>query len=987
MLLACLLNYAQAGDTEKTQKFIAILQSNAGLFEKARACQQLGEVGTKEAVPALAALLGDEQLGAYARSGLEGIQDPASAEALRTAAASLKGNQLIGVINSLGVLRDAKAVGILRQFAGDPASGAVKESLLALGRIANEESIQTIRQALANGQEQFRPDAAAACLLAAQIMLTHAQTGQAMALYDAVRVAKVPLSYRVGATRGAILARQANAAPFLIEQLRSEEHAIRNAALLTIREIPSDALASSLNAELARANPELTVLLLTALVDCHNARSISAILRASASNNLQIRNASVAVIGKIGGLEAAQTLLAIARRSANLEEVSIAYDCLKQMQGKDIDKLVFDTLAASTEPGVSVKLIGLVETRGLTNAASELLKLAAAPEPKVSLAALSALAALGGQKDLPALMALMSSCTADAREAVESAIISTCTRNGQTEIVGEAALIQLKQATDSKLKISWIKILTSIGYAKALPVIKEAMTGPDETLAVSTLGQLANWPDPAPMEELLVLVETGANPAHRKIALASAIQLATVAAEEHQRPDAMVVDWLQRADKAAQTVESKRRIISVLGRLKQMDSFRLLVPYLDNTDLQTEAAQAVVQIAPGLVAQDDTGAVADALEKISATIQNQNIRSQAAKIAQSIPKQSRPKSLFDGKTLAGWEGSTNVWRVRDGVIVGGSTNGNPQNEFLATLTPYSNFVLRLEYKLVGTEGFVNSGVQFNSVRVKQPANEMSGYQADIGAGYSGCLYDESRRNKFLVQASADQIKRLEKPGDWNRYEVRCAGPRIQILLNGEKTVDYTETNAAISQAGLIGLQIHGGNKAEVSFRNLTIADLSYNIAARDFGVPKAKWKVVSFSSENTKVEDERAVLAIDDNPNTFWHTIWNGGRPGHPHHLAVDFGEQLELTGFTYLPRQDGRPQAGVIGEYEFYLSQDGQDWGQAVARGRFDRINIEATGRVVFLSQPLRARYLKLVSLSAPDNQPFAGAAEIGVMGRALGK
>jgi hypothetical protein len=115
-------------------------------------------------------------------------------------------------------------------------------------------------------------------------------------------------------------------------------------------------------------------------------------------------------------------------------------------------------------------------------------------------------------------------------------------------------------------------------------------------------------------------------------------------------------------------------------------------------------------------------------------------------------------------------------------------------------------------------------VQFRSVRVKQPPNEMSGYQADIGAGYSGCLYDESRRNQFLARAPEALIKRLEKPGDWNRCEVRCAGPRIEIRLNGDKTVDYTETNAAISPTGLIALQIHGNCKAEIAFRNLAIAE-------------------------------------------------------------------------------------------------------------------------------------------------------------------
>jgi hypothetical protein len=185
-----------------------------------------------------------------------------------------------------------------------------------------------------------------------------------------------------------------------------------------------------------------------------------------------------------------------------------------------------------------------------------------------------------------------------------------------------------------------------------------------------------------------------------------------------------------------------------------------------------------------------------------------------------------PRPLFDGRTLEGWEGAPQVWRVRDGVIVGGSMDGNPRNEFLATTRPYSNFLLRLEYKLVGTEGFVNGGVQFRSVRVAKPSNEMSGYQADIGAGYSGCLYDESRRNRFLARAPEALIKRVEKPGDWNLYEVHCEGARVRIVLNGEPMVDFTEKDAAVKAAeGLIALQIHGSSKAEISFRNITITEL------------------------------------------------------------------------------------------------------------------------------------------------------------------
>jgi hypothetical protein len=91
-----------AGSPDQTAKLIGVLQSDAGFYEKARACQKLGESGTREAVPALASVLADEHLNAYARAGLEGIPDPSAAAALRAAAGTLKGDQRIGVINSLG---------------------------------------------------------------------------------------------------------------------------------------------------------------------------------------------------------------------------------------------------------------------------------------------------------------------------------------------------------------------------------------------------------------------------------------------------------------------------------------------------------------------------------------------------------------------------------------------------------------------------------------------------------------------------------------------------------------------------------------------------------------------------------------------------------------------------------------------------------------------------------------------------------------------
>lgn len=182
------------------------------------------------------------------------------------------------------------------------------------------------------------------------------------------------------------------------------------------------------------------------------------------------------------------------------------------------------------------------------------------------------------------------------------------------------------------------------------------------------------------------------------------------------------------------------------------------------------------------------------------------------------------QSLFNGKDLTGWEGATNVWRVQEGVIVGGHLEGNPRNEFLATTRDYRDFVLRFEYKIVAPKAY-NSGVQFRSERISKPPNEMKGYQADIGPGITGALYDESRRGKFLARPTAQDAKGLEKHGEWNRYEVRCEGPRIRMFVNGKPTVDYTETDAAIPQTGKIALQVHGNANQECWFRNISIEEL------------------------------------------------------------------------------------------------------------------------------------------------------------------
>lgn len=185
-----------------------------------------------------------------------------------------------------------------------------------------------------------------------------------------------------------------------------------------------------------------------------------------------------------------------------------------------------------------------------------------------------------------------------------------------------------------------------------------------------------------------------------------------------------------------------------------------------------------------------------------------------------------PKPLFDGKTFQGWEGDTkSTWRIEEGAISAGSLEVKvPRNEFLCTTKEYENFDLRLQYWLEGTEGFVNGGVQIRSSRIPNH-HEMIGYQADIGAGFDGALYDESRRKKVLMQPEKDVLERAIKKKEWNDYRIRCEGKRIQLWLNDILTVDYTEAEDGIASKGLIGLQIHGDGKTIIRFRKIEIEEI------------------------------------------------------------------------------------------------------------------------------------------------------------------
>jgi Domain of Unknown Function (DUF1080) len=178
------------------------------------------------------------------------------------------------------------------------------------------------------------------------------------------------------------------------------------------------------------------------------------------------------------------------------------------------------------------------------------------------------------------------------------------------------------------------------------------------------------------------------------------------------------------------------------------------------------------------------------------------------------------KPLFNGRDLSGWQEDTpNIWSVRDGMIVG-RTPGMKHNDFLRTKKTYGEFVLKVRFRLIDGQG--NAGIQFRSEAVPD-SHEVSGYQADIGQEYWGCLYDESRRNQVLAKPSPGMLEGLRKDG-WNEYVITARGKVVTLDLNGKRTVNWVESAPGIKESGFIALQVHGGPPMEVQYKDIVIQE-------------------------------------------------------------------------------------------------------------------------------------------------------------------
>jgi len=583
---------AADGRTPKEQAAIAVLRGDAPEADKALACKELAVFGSADAVPDLAKLLGNERLASWARIPLEAIPDPACDTALREAAGRLSGPLLVGVLNSLGVRRDAAAVDLLATRLADADPAVALAAAAALGNVGTPAAVAPLRRQLAALSAPLRDAAAEGCVRCAERLLATNDAAAAVTLYDAVRQAAVSRQRIVEATRGAILSRGDQGVPLLVEQLRSPDRHLHAIALSTVREMPSPAVTQALTAELSRAPPDRAALLVAAVADRGGPTAIATLREASALGPTPVRLAALRALGRIGDASCVEPLLATAT-DADADLAAAAKTALAEMPGDGgtaIADLIRGRLARAT--GATLPLLIEIVGRRRIGAVSEVAAALANPDPAVRARALTCLGEIVDLEQLPLLIdqLIKAEDPADAA-AAQKPLLAASVRMPDREACAER-LAAAMAAARPEARLALVEVLGQVGGAKALAALDAAARSDELPLQDASTRLLGNWMTPDAGPALLELAKTLPAGKFQSRAFRGYLRIL----RQFTPTDADRSRMGELAFAAARSDDDRKAVLDAVRRTPTLEMLRLVAEAAATPTLRDEARVAAATI-------------------------------------------------------------------------------------------------------------------------------------------------------------------------------------------------------------------------------------------------------------------------------------------------------------------------------------------------------------------------------------------------------
>ncbi|MHC4632752.1 MAG: HEAT repeat domain-containing protein, partial [Planctomycetota bacterium] len=557
--------------------------------------KKLAIYGTEQSIPALAPLLADKELASWARIALEAIPGTAADTALRNALGKLQGRLLVGVINSIAVRRDVRAVDTLVQKLDDDNASVASAAAVALGHIGGDKAAKALTKSLANAPAGVRSAVAEGSILCAERFLAHDRTAEAVKLYDTVRKADVPDQRHLEAIRGAILARQSAGLALLIEQLRSEDKKRLGIGLRTARELGGRNVTEALAVELNRLNPDRRPLLLLALADRSDSAVLPIVQKTAQSGPKELRITAINILIRLGDVSCVPILLEAATEDdAKLKQA--AMETLVRLPGKDVDADILARLPQARGKLQQV-LIELAGQRQISQACPAVVLSLHDVDAGIRDAAVRTISIIGQDQQMADLVKLLQNTkNSSERTDIRKALLAISGRCGAKCI---PHLKPLTQSHDSELHIIGLRALAIVGGSDALAAVKSAIeTGepPAQDEAVRILSNWPyNWPEDSEAGQALLMLATSAKKMpHQVLGLRGYLQYIRGNKKlSNERKVAKVKDMLPRIKRP----EEKRQAVAVLAEAPSASALELLTTLAEDPAVVEEAYSAMVRIA------------------------------------------------------------------------------------------------------------------------------------------------------------------------------------------------------------------------------------------------------------------------------------------------------------------------------------------------------------------------------------------------------
>jgi HEAT repeat protein len=410
---------------------IAVLKSDAPLKEKDAACRELARIGTRDAVPALAALLGDEKLSHMARYALEPIPDPAVDAALRRALGRLKGRRLVGVIGSVGVRRDAGAIRALGRLLRDGDAEVVQAAARALGAIGTPAAARALEVALPKAAQSNRLAFCEGLFRCAETLSAGDRRDRAGAIYDRLRgLPDAPHQLRAAALRGTVLTRGKEGLPLILQAIRGDDFGMVQAAARTAMELPGAAVTKALADEFGKLDADKQILLALTLGKRADAAALPALCAAALSGKETVRVAAIRALSEIGDAAAVPVLVGLLGDDQK-DVRQAAQDGLAALAGPQVDAAL---MAMLDRPDAATRrlAVDMLGQRRVVAAFPALLKAAGDPDESVLVASIKVLGHLAGVAEFPALVGVLVKARSSAEiRAAEGSLSAVCIREAR----------------------------------------------------------------------------------------------------------------------------------------------------------------------------------------------------------------------------------------------------------------------------------------------------------------------------------------------------------------------------------------------------------------------------------------------------------------------------------------------------------------------------------------------------------------------------